>query len=70
MRLTGFDAIEYAEKHGLPLIKHPDSISGPRNGLSIGEASAIAVDDPESIWLEVADEDYYDGAPSSLDPQR
>ncbi|HLW68081.1 MAG TPA: hypothetical protein VKS79_22375 [Gemmataceae bacterium] len=70
MRLTGFTAIEYAEKQGLPLNKHPDSVSGPRTDLSIGEASAIAVDDPELIWLDVADEDYYQGAPSSLDPQR
>ncbi len=45
MRLTGFDAIEYAEKQGLTLNKHHDSVSGPRTGLSIAEATAIASED-------------------------
>ncbi len=70
MRLTGFEAIEYAEKQGLGLNKHPDSLSGPRTGLSIGEASAIAVDDPELIWLDVADDDYYCGSPTDFEPER
>ncbi|HYT92319.1 MAG TPA: hypothetical protein VEL76_26635 [Gemmataceae bacterium] len=70
MRLTGFDAIEYAEKQGITLNKHPDSITGPRTGLNIAEAEAIAVDDPGLIWLEVAEEDYYSGAPTSFEPGR
>src|SRR5438094_3397653 len=53
LRLMGFAAIEYAEKHGLPLNKHPDSLTGPRMGISVGEASAIADEDPDLIWLEV-----------------
>jgi hypothetical protein len=69
MRLTGFAAIEYAEKEGFTLNKHPDKIQGPRTGLSIGEAEAIADEDPELIWLEVPEEEYY-GEPKNMEPQR
>ena len=69
MRLTGFAAIEYAEKEGLTLNKHPDSISGPRIGLSVAEAEAIASEDPELIWLEVPDARYY-GEQRNLEPGR
>jgi len=69
MRLTGFAAIEYAEKEGLPLNKHPDPIQGPRVGLSVGEATALATDDPDLIWVEVADDEYY-GAPKNIEPER
>jgi len=70
MRLTGFDAIEYAEKQGLKLNKHPDSIQGPRLDVSIAEATAIASEDPSLIWLEVADQDYHSGPPTSFEPDR
>ncbi len=70
MRLKGFDAIEYAEKQGLSLNKHPDSINGPRNGLSPAEAEAIAVDDPDLIWLDVDDEEYYSAPPTDFEPDR
>lgn len=70
MRLTGYSAIEYAEKQGLRLNKHPDSISGPRLGLTIAEAEAIAEDDADLIWLDVTEEDYYDGPPTSFEPDR
>jgi hypothetical protein len=56
MRLSGFEAIEYAEREGLRLNKHPDSISGPRIGLSVAEAEAIASEDPGLIWLDVPDD--------------
>lgn len=69
LRLIGYDAIEYAEKHSLPLNKHPDSISGPRTGLSIAEAEAIADEDAELIWLDVNEEDYYTGPPVSFEPE-
>ena len=59
MKLTGFEAIEYAEKEGLTLSKKGDSIDDAVHGLSIAEAEAIATDDPDSIWLEIRDEDYY-----------
>lgn len=59
MRLLGFGAIEYAEKAGLTLNKLPDSIDGPATNLGIAEAEAIAVDHPETIWLEVPARIYY-----------
>jgi len=69
MRLTGFEAIEYAEKQGLALNKHPDSITGPRIGLNVAEAEAIADEDPDLIWLDVAEEEYYSGPPSNYEPE-
>jgi len=70
MRLTGFEAIEYAEKQALPLNKHPDKLNGPRQGLTIAQAEAIASEDPDLIWLDVADAQYYDGPPTSFQPAR
>jgi len=67
MRLTGFEAIEYAEKEGLTLNKNATSIDEGAAGLSIAEAEAIADDDPESIWLDVPSDDYY-GEPRNLEP--
>jgi len=70
MRLTGFDAIEYAEKQGLTLNKHPDPIQGPHTDLTIAEAEAIASEDPSLIWLDVAEEDYYAATPTNFEPER
>jgi len=70
MRLTGFDAIEFAEKQGLKLNKHPDSLTGPRIGLTVAEAEAIATDDPELIWLDVDEDEYYSAAPTNYEPER
>jgi hypothetical protein len=61
MRLTGFEAIEYAEKEGLKLNKHPDAITAQRIGLDIAGAEAIASEDPDLIWLDVSDDRYYGG---------
>ena len=70
MKLTGYAAIEYAEKQGLRLNKKSDSVDEARNGLSIAEAEAVAADDPSLIWLEVDESDYYDGPPTDFDPER
>jgi len=69
-RLTGFEAIEYAEKQGLALNKHPDSLTGPRTELTVAEAAAIADEDPDLIWLDVDEEDYYNGPPTNFEPDR
>ncbi len=69
MRLTGFEAIEYAEKEGLLLNKAADSIDEERENLTIAEAEAIASEDPDLIWLEVADNDYY-GEQKNMEPER
>ncbi len=56
MKLTGFAAISYAEREGLPLNKSGDRIDPPRRGLTIAEAEAVAADSPDTIWLEVSKE--------------
>lgn len=69
MKLTGFDAISYAEREGLTLNKKADRVDEGRRNLTIAEAEAIAEEDPDLIWLEVPDEDYY-GAPKNMEPER
>jgi hypothetical protein len=70
MRLTGYSAIEFAEKHNMPLSKHADAVDDPADGLSIAEAEAIAEDDEELIYLDVADDEYANAPPSSYEPDR
>jgi hypothetical protein len=69
MRLTGFTAIEYAEKAGRTLNKAPDDIDAGRHGLSVAEAEAIAADEPELIWLEVPEREYF-GEGENMEPER
>ena len=40
-----------------------------RAGLTIAEAEAIADEDPDLIWLEVSEEEYY-GEPRNMEPER
>jgi len=68
-RLTGFRAIEHAEKLGLTLNKHPDRIDGPRQRLTVAEALAVAAEDPALIWLDV-DEDEAQEAVTNFEPGR
>ncbi len=70
MRLTGFAAIEFAEKHNLRLKKHGDPVDGPRGGLTVAEAEAIADEDEGLIYLDVPDSEYYESPPSSFEPDR
>jgi hypothetical protein len=70
MRLTGFDAIEFAEKHNLRLNKLGDPVDGPSEGLTIAEAEAIADGDEALIYLDVPDEQYEKAAPTSFQPDR
>jgi hypothetical protein len=69
MKLTGFSAIEFAEKEGFTLNKAADHIDEARADLTIAEAEAIADKDPDLIWLEVSDEEYY-GEPRNMEPGR
>lgn len=69
MRLTGFAAIDYAEEAGRTLHKAPDRIDEGRDNLSIAEAEAIASEDPELIWIDVPDEEYY-GEQTNMEPER
>ncbi len=68
IRLTGFEAIEIAEKEGLKLNKLGDSIDDAAYGLTIAEANAIATDNPDLIWLEIAADEY--GVRKNMRPGR
>lgn len=70
MRLTGFAAIEFAEKHNLPLKKQGDPVNGPSGGLTVAEAEAIADEDEELIYLDVPDAEYDNAPPTSFQPDR
>jgi hypothetical protein len=70
MRLTGYAAIEYAEKHNLPLSKHGDAVDDPATGLTVAEAEAIAEDDEDLVYLDVPEEEYAAAPPTSFEPDR
>lgn len=69
MRLTGFQAINYAEQEGLPLNKSADRIDEGRAGLTVAEAEAIASEEPDLIWIEVPEMEYY-GRQRNMEPER
>lgn len=58
-KLTGYDAITYAEAHDAILIKSADAIEGMRYGMSADEAREIAAQDPSLIHCYVLGERYY-----------
>ena len=70
MRLTGYSAIEFAEKQNLTLSKHGDAFDDPATGLSIAEAEAIAEEDEDLIYLDVPDDEYASAPPTSFEPDR
>ena len=51
------------------LNKTPDSIDTEPAILNVAEAKAIAEDNPDEIWLEVSEADYY-GEPKNMTPER
>ena len=70
MRLTGYTAIEFAEKHNLPLSKHGDAVDDPATGLTVAEAEAIAEEDEELVYLDVPEQEYAAAPPTSFEPDR
>lgn len=58
-RLTGSDAIDYAEAHGLTLSKYTDPTEEAREGLTPDEAREIAREDPTLIWIDAPPRRYY-----------
>jgi hypothetical protein len=70
MRLTGYTAIEFAEKHNLTLSKHGDTVDDPATGLTVAEAEAIAEDDEDLVYLDVPEEEYAAAPPTSFEPDR
>lgn len=55
MKLTGHDAIAFAESNGVTLSKYHDPIEGAREGLTVEEAKEVAAEDPSLIYLNTAD---------------
>lgn len=51
-KLTGYDAIKYAQEHDLTLSKYSDPTEDAREGLSPEEALEIAREDPRLIYIE------------------
>lgn len=51
--MRGFEAIEYAEEHGLLLNKYTDPVEDAREGLTPDEARTVAHEDPTLIYIEV-----------------
>jgi hypothetical protein len=74
MRLTGYAAIEFAEKHNLTLNKHGDAVDEPASGLTVAEAEAVAEavaeDDEDLIYLDIAEVEYEASPPTSYEPDR
>jgi hypothetical protein len=70
MRLTGFAAIEFAEKHGLTLTRKADAVDEYRTGLTVAEAEAVATEDEDLIFLDVPDAEFANAPPTNYDPDR
>ncbi len=51
-KLTGFEAIEYAEARSLRLNKYNDPTEAAREDLTPDEARAVAREDARLIWIE------------------
>jgi hypothetical protein len=54
-RLTGHDAIDYADANGLTLCKYNDPIEGWREDMTPAEAREVAAEDPALVYLDVPD---------------
>lgn len=53
IRMTGRDAIAYAQAHGLALSTYTDPTAEGRDGVSIEEARRIASEDPSLVYLDI-----------------
>ena len=51
-RMTGWDAIEYAEARGVALSKYTDPTDDAHEGLTPDEAREVASEDPGLIYLD------------------
>jgi hypothetical protein len=58
VQLTGYDAINYAVRHGADLDKHADPIEEAVERITIERAVDIASVDPGLIWCEVPTADF------------
>lgn len=51
--LRGYEAIHYAESHGLAINKSAGPMDESSTGLTVNEAIKVANQDPALIWIEV-----------------
>ncbi|MFZ0254678.1 MAG: hypothetical protein WAN46_03290 [Gammaproteobacteria bacterium] len=51
--LKGYEAIHYAERHGLAINKSAGPMDEANSGLTVNEAIKVANQDPALIWIEV-----------------
>ena len=70
-RITGRDAIDYAEATGADLNLYANAIDDARDDLDVDEARAIASEDPSLIWIDIPDHraeiERYQIAPAPAD---
>lgn len=67
LRLTGYQAIEYAEAGQLPLSKYNDPTEDARQDLTPAQARKVASEDPSLIYLDVPTGGARGGAGMSLE---
>lgn len=53
IRMTGRDAIAYAQAHGLALSTYTDPTAEGRASVSVADARRIASEDPSLVYLDV-----------------
>lgn len=58
-KLTGYDAITYAEAYSMKLIKSADAIEGKRYDVAVAEAREIAAQDPSLIYCYIINTRFY-----------
>lgn len=51
-RLSGWEAIAFAEQSGDTLSLHAEGGEGPRDGVSIDEARRVAATRPDRVFLD------------------
>ncbi|MFA6664743.1 MAG: hypothetical protein WCS21_10595 [Lachnospiraceae bacterium] len=55
MKLNGYEAIAYAEVHGLTLSKYADPVEDARECIPVWEAKEIAEEDPGLIYIDISE---------------
>ena len=51
-RLTGWEAIAFAERSGCLLSVHGDGLDAPRDGVAVEEAREVARAQPDRVYVD------------------
>lgn len=70
MKLSGYEAINYAEANSLTLNKYTDPTENAREGLTPDEARKVAAEDPSLIWCEMEMRQYVTRLYNGENPER